>query len=299
MSDQFFLIFNSFPLGLIYISLAIIILVIAKISKDILTPYKIDEELTQKDNPALGLSITGYYIGVLIIFMGIVYHPDNASPDHVIIWSVIFKDILFTLFYSLLGVLFLNIAHRIVDKLILRKFSTEKEIIQDRNVGTGAVEFGNYVSAGMVIAGALNGESGGPWWFGMITASVFFVASQALLVLFTFFYQLIARYDIHAEIEKDNVSAGVALGGNMIALSIIIFNSIVGNFPGWDVAFVNLLTWSGAGLMIIFVFRLLIDLFFIPNATISEEIARDRNINAAYIESAILIGISVIITLIL
>ena len=56
--------------SLCYVVLGAIILMIAKFVNDLLTPYALDEELTVRDNPAIGLSLSGYYAGVMIIFLG-------------------------------------------------------------------------------------------------------------------------------------------------------------------------------------------------------------------------------------
>ena len=58
------------PAGIGFVVLGVLVLVIAKIAKDFFTPYGLDEQLTEKDNPALGLSMTGYYLGVISVFLG-------------------------------------------------------------------------------------------------------------------------------------------------------------------------------------------------------------------------------------
>lgn len=299
MLEEIRTIISTLPAGLIYISLSIIILSLAKILKNFLSPYDVNVELTAKDNPALGISITGYYLAVLIILIGVIYHPEDTEYHNKYELTILLKDLALTLGYSTLGIILLNLAHFLVDKMVLTKFSTRKEIIEDRNSGTGAVEFGSYIASGLIIAGAVNGETGSNWYFGIVTTLVFFTLGQLILIIFARFYQVITGYDIHDEIEKDNVSAGIALGGNLIAMGIIILNSVAGDFLSWQKSMVDLFTWSIIGFIVIMIFRFLIDMFFIPDSTITEEIKRDKNVNAAFIESAILIGISSIIFFIL
>ena len=55
----------------IYLIAAFILLWIGKLINDWTTPYKIDEELTGKDNKALAVSFIGYMIGVAIIIVGV------------------------------------------------------------------------------------------------------------------------------------------------------------------------------------------------------------------------------------
>ena len=49
--------------SLCYVVLGAVILIIAKFVNDLLTPYPLDRELTVRDNPAIGLSLSGYYLG--------------------------------------------------------------------------------------------------------------------------------------------------------------------------------------------------------------------------------------------
>ena len=61
-----------FPKGLIYVALGIVVLFLAKLAQDFLTPYRINQQLGQNDNFSLGLSITGYFLGVITVFVGVI-----------------------------------------------------------------------------------------------------------------------------------------------------------------------------------------------------------------------------------
>lgn len=291
------------PAGVGFVALGLFVLVLAKVAKDFMTPYKVDEQLTGKDNPALGLSMTGYYLGVVIVFLGVLQDSGEGQESYRI--AAYGADLLEVFLYSLGGIVLLNLSRVVVDKVILTRFSTHKEIIEDRNTGTGAVECANYVASGLIIAGALNGdimldspeylESGIPWWLGAWTAGAFFILGEAGLFLFTWVYQRFTKYDIHDEIEKDNVAAGVALGGNMVAIAIILLKGLKGDFVGWPENVSTFAVYAVAGCILLFLVRWVADRVMLPGATFDEEIARDRNINAAWIESALVIGAACII----
>ena len=89
-------------LGAAYVLLALIVLIVAKIVRDIITPYRLDEELTEKDNHAVGLGVTGYYAAVMIIFLGASAGPE---PDEMPPVLDLFKDMAVVLGYTLGGVL--------------------------------------------------------------------------------------------------------------------------------------------------------------------------------------------------
>ena len=52
MIDAFIDTLEMFPQGLVYIGLGIIVIALAKLTQDFLTPYRINEQLSHKDNTA-------------------------------------------------------------------------------------------------------------------------------------------------------------------------------------------------------------------------------------------------------
>jgi len=281
----------SLGISVAYIVMGVVLLIVAKLVKDILTPYRIDEELTGKDNLALGLTMTGYFAGVIIIFLGAVAGPDlMEDPDPGQVVEAMFVDVL----YALVGIVALNVGRWVVDKLILRRFSTVKEIIEDRNAGTGAVECGCYIATALVIAGAIHGEGGGPH-----TAVAFFVLGQVVLIAFAAFYQWITKYDVHEEIEKDNVAAGVALGFSMVAMGIVVLKGVAGDWIGWGENLLWFAVYVGIGFVLLMVLRKVTDVLFLPKSPIHHEIAVDRNLNAAWIEGVVATGIAAMVYVLL
>ena len=73
MVDAFIDTLELFPRGLVYVGIGIAVLLIGKLVQELATPYKINDQLRTKDNIALGLSITGYYLGIVIVFVGAVF----------------------------------------------------------------------------------------------------------------------------------------------------------------------------------------------------------------------------------
>ncbi len=279
--------FYGILISLAYVFLGVVTLIVAKIIKDFLTPYKIDVELTAKDNSALGLTLTGYFAAVIIIFLGA---SVGLDPEEPLSASELAIELGIVLLYALGGIVALNLGRVIVDKLVLTRFSTVKEIIQDRNVGTAAVEAGCFVATGLIVAGSINGEGGGP-----LSALAFFGLGQVVLIIFSKFYQLITKYDVHAEIEKDNVAAGVALGSSMVAIGVVLLGATRGDFIGWTENLARFGYFAVLGLVLLVILRKVTDFLLLPGTTIAHEIATDRNINAAWIEGIVSIGMATII----
>ena len=291
MEDAFIDTLELFPRGLVYVGMSLALLVMAKLVQNLLTPYKISQQLTTKDNVALALSISGYYLGVIIVFLGAVFQPD-AGPvgDNLGFTSDYWQEVLNVLIYSAVGIVILNVARIVVDRVVLYQFSTEKEIIEDRNAGTGAVEFGVYVAVSLVIAGSISGEGGGPEH-----SLVFLALGLATLVLYTLFYELTTPYKIHDEIERNNASVGVALGGNLIAIGIISLKAIAGDFVGWSEALAGFITFALLGFILLLVVRRLADLVLFPRVKISNELAVDQNLGVGLIMASVVISVSAIL----
>lgn len=273
--------------SLLYVGLGLAVLLIAKLLKDLLTPYKLDDELTARDNPALGLTLAGYYLGVIIIYLGATVGP---LPDEELTRGALARLLLTDLGYAVGGILLLNVGRVILDKVILTGYSTVKEIIEDRNAGMGAVEMGSYLATSLTVAGAVHGAGGGP-----VTALAFFGLGQVVLLLFARFYQVITRYDIHHEIERDNVAAGAAFGLSLVAIGIILLKATSGAFVGWQENLITFAWEAGLGFVLLMVLRWITDWVFLPGTTIAHEIATDRNLNAAWIEGSVAMGMASII----
>ena len=303
MYDSFIDTLEFFPRGLVYVVLGIVILVIAKLVLDLVTPYRINRQLSEKNNSALGLSITGYFMGVIIVFAGVLYQPLSVVRDDQWQWTGDFwLDVLEVAIYSLVGIVLLNVSRLLVDRLVLYKFDTEKEIIEDQNSGSAAVEAGVYVAAGLVIAASIAGSTGGIE--GVSDVSVldsalrslaFFGMGMAVLVAFSFFYELTTSFSIHEEIEKKNVAVGVALGGNLVAIGLVTFKAVFGEFVGWGESIASFLTFAVIGFVLLYAVRIAVDFALLPGTRISHELAVDRNVGVAFIESGVVIGAALIL----
>ena len=296
MIDAFIDTLQAFPRGLVYVGLGIIILLLAKLARDVVTSYRIDEEVTQKNNAAVALRLSGYLVGVILVFLGALYQPLTLiAPDGFGFDRAYGEEVLRVFLYSLGGIVALNLVRLLMDRVILYKFSIEKEVVQDQNVGTGAAEFGMYVATGLLIAGALSGEGGRTEIEAALTALAFFGMGLVLLVLFALFYQITTRFDIHSEIEGGNTAVGVAFGGNLIAIGLVTFKALFGDFAGWGESIIAFLIFGVIGFALLYVLRILIDLLLLPTVKISTALAVERNVGVAFIQRSVVISAALIL----
>ena len=291
MYDAFIDTLETIPRGLVYVALGLAILTLAKFARDIVTPYRIDEQVIKSRNLAVSLRLSGYLVGVVLVFLGALYQPFLVATEKGFGFNRDFgEDVLEVFLYSLVGILALNIVRIIVNRLVLYKFDIEKQIVEGQNVGAGAVEFGIYIATGLLIGGAASGEGGGP-----DTALAFFGMGLVVLLIFAFVYQLTTPFDIHREIEGNNTAVGIALGSNLVAMGLVTFKAVFGNFNGWSEALASFFVFVVIGFVLLVVLRVSIDVLLLPTAKISKELAAERNIGVAFVESAVVISSALIL----
>ena len=269
--------------GLIYLIAVFILFWLGKVVYGITNPrINLRDELVKKDNLAMALAVIGYYFG-LIIALGGVLSSESAG---------LFIDLFEIFFYGIISIVLMNFSIKINDKIILSKFDNIKEIIDDQNAGTGVVEAANHIAVGMIIAGAMSGDYGG--W---ATALTFWILGQAVLIVAGIVYAKILPFDLHAEIEKDNVAVGVAFAGVLIAIGNILRIGSTGDFISWQQ---NLTTFFGFvifGLVLLPVLRFLTDKVLLPGEKLTDELVNQTkpNIGAGAVEAFAYIGASFLI----
>ncbi len=269
--------------GIAFVGLFFLIFLLSKWAKDFFTPYNLNDELTEKDNLSVSLTMAGYYFAVTLIFIGSLL----GSSKGVVI------DLIWVSAYSALGLVFLNVSRFFNDKFILREFCNIEQLTEEQNVAVGAVQFGTYVATGLVAAASVYGE--GPWF----TAILSFVCGQALLFLFSVYYDFLTPFSLHEELKKKNVAAGIAFGGSSIAFCIILVGGFAGDFISFKDSAVSLLIVMGVAFTALPLIRLIMDKLVIPRSNLSSEIVDDQNVGAGILEATVAISFAIVINILL
>jgi uncharacterized membrane protein YjfL (UPF0719 family) len=260
-----------------------IFFMIGKFVNDILhREYNLTYELVERDNPAIALAIAGYYLGLAFAIGGALSGPSRGIVD----------DLMDLCIYGILAIVLLNLSWYLCEKLILYKFKASDELIRDQNQGTGAVICGACIASGMIVFGAVSGQGGSIW-----TAVVFWAAGQILLITAAWVYNRITPYDDHAEIEKDNVAAGISFGGALAAMGILVGLSAARDFHSWSDDLPDFIIMALAGLAMLPIARFLTDKVLLPTVSLTDEIANQEkpNVGAAYIEAFSYIAASFVV----
>ena len=275
---------NQILTGFLYLAVVLVLLVVGKWVYDGLhRRFVLRTELIEKDNLAVALAVAGYYLGLVIVLGGVVSGPASFS---------VVDDVIGLVIFGLLGIVLLNLSAWINDKVVFSRFDNEKEIVEDRNAGMGAVEGGNYVAVGLITAGAMSGEGG------LLPGLVFWGLGLLALIVAGLLYDKITSYDLHEQIEKDNVAVGVAFAGVLVGFGNIIRLAGDGDFVSWNESLTEFGYYAVVGLILLPLIRIFTDKVLLPGASLSDELVKDRpNLGAGFIEAVSYLAASMLIGL--
>ncbi len=265
-----------------YLVFAIVFLWIAKKAFDLATPFSVDVQLTEKDNTAVGILMTGFLLGVTAIICGVFIGEEPETPS----LAIFIEEIIPVTIYGGIGIVLLFLSGIINDKIILREFSNRKEIIESHNSAVAVVMAATYIGSGLVIAGGICGS------IDILSLLAAFTIGQVVLVIFAIIYQRTTSYDDQKELgENKNVAAGIAFGGNLLAYSLILMKGVSMDASveewTWPDRLLNITYYVLAGCVLLVLTRIVNDRLFLPKARISKEIVNDRNLNAGFMEAAL------------
>lgn len=297
MIDAFIDSLQAFPRGLVFVAVGLVVLALAKFARDVVTHYSVNQEVVEKANLAVALRLSGYLIAVILVLAGVLYQPlsEQAVTDGFGFDRDFGIEVLRVFLYSLGGIVALNLVRILFDRLILYQFHLEKEVVEDQNAGAGAAEFGMYVATGLLIAGAVAGDTGSSEAEAALVALAFFGMGLALLIVFALFYEFTTPFKIHDEIEQDNPAVGVALGGNLIGIGLVALKAVFGPFDGWGESIAAFLVFGVLGFVLLYVMRLLIDLILLPTVKVSDALSSGRNVGVALVESSVVISSALVL----
>jgi len=259
--------FSHLP-NLVLICVILGLLWISKKIYDFFTPYELEYQLVKADNKAVTISFVGYLAGVVVILEGVL-HGDSISLTN---------DIISVLIWGIIGILLLNLAGVINDKLILHRFDNKLELVENQNIAVGIVIAGTYFGSGIIIRSIIIGDSTG-WILDICLTVLYFMLAQLTFYLYSLLYQIITKYDFHHEIKENNVAAGIALSSNLVAVGVLLSIPLQISY-----SLIFYFTWFIIGSSLLAFFRFIMDHTIIPMEKLDEEIHKDQNWGIAILE---------------
>ncbi len=270
-----------------YIISGFIIFILGKIAYKMLNPkINIQDELVEKDNFAFIISYVGYFTALIIVIGGAIIGESYGF----------ITDIEHIFIYGIIAIALLLLSVWISNKVILNKFDLKKEIITDENEGAGVIEASIYIANGLILYGALIGESE-TLISGILTFLIYWIIGNIVLIIGSKVFIAWMGYDIHNQIEKDNVAAGVSFSGAILAIGIITMNAILDPFLDWRTTLIDISLQTLLGCLLLPVMRLFADKILLPGRKLTDEIINQEkpNIGAGLMEAFAYIGAAILI----
>ncbi len=232
--------------------------------------FNLKDQLTKKDNPAVGSMVSGYQLGLALALMGTLFGTGLN----------LFADLWIILSGGFLSIILMRLSIWVNNQFILYRFHIDKEIIEDQNSGTGQVVASSSIATGLVLLGAQTGLSDS-WLLGTRDIIVYWLVGQLILIVGGLIFQVITDYDVHGVIEHDdNEAAGWSFGGWLIAFGIIICVALKGASSDLAVELKVLMVVSFIGLLLFTGTRVIVDKLLLPGDSLSDEVSKQKNLAA-------------------
>lgn len=257
----------------------------AKLFYQLTSGFSFIDELTERDNPAFGACLAGYLTGVALAMVGA--FPSNSDS---------FTDAAITMTYSgLLAIILMRASIWMNHEFILNKFSIDVEMVKNHNIGAGVAVAGSSIGTGLVLAGALTGDSDG--YFNAIRdIVVYWAVGQALFIVGAMAFFKTARYDVQKTLgHGHNAAAGFSLAGFLIALGIVVGAALQNASSNLleELPVVGIVIAICGPLLL--VTTIVTEKLILPRINLAKEIAIDRNCAAGLICGAASISTAVLL----
>ncbi|MCG8567740.1 MAG: DUF350 domain-containing protein [Desulfobacterales bacterium] len=253
-----------------------------------------DDRHIDDGNVAVGLRRAGLYLGLAIAMAGALSGSSSGF------WL----DLVYLIVDGLIITGFLFSSRTVNDLVMMGHIDNDAECVREftlpdgrtvtGNTALGMVEAGMYIATGLILNGSLSGGVSS-FFQSLMSALVFFIIGQAVLLLFGLLYELITPFNVREEIKRNNLAAGIGLGGILIALGVILMSSLSGPFTGWGRDLASFAIYTVFGMILLLGFRSLVDRVLLPTTNLATEIKTDQNVAALVVVESAIIAVAVII----
>jgi uncharacterized membrane protein YjfL (UPF0719 family) len=251
-------------------------------------PFHFENQLTERDNPAFGTALSGYLLGATLALTG-------AFPRHAAMgWRPMLEAAGFLAVQGLLVAVLMRFSLWVISRGVMYSFGVSREMVRDRNVGAGAVVAGGCVAAGLVLQGALSGNSDSPW-LALRDVFVFWAVGMGILVAGARLHCRFAFYNVQRALEQDNAAAGFSLGGFLAALGIVVHASVAGASSRLGSEIVITLAVSAVGVLLLLCSGILAAKVFLPKSHMIKEIDVDRNLAVGLLSAVCSVSVAILL----
>jgi len=276
--------------GLAFVLAAGVFMALGKWLFDTLTPYSVRTQLVERGNPALGVVLVGYLLGMIAVLCGSVGANQRTTGLSL---GGLGADLWGMSWHAAIGLALLLVAGLIIDRLCLAGVVATQAVIDRRNVSVGVVLGCGLAGMGLVIGGALHGC--GCWKAAIFACCLGLVA----VVAYTRVYRLLLRYNNRVDLaERENLALGIGLGGHVLAYCLLLMRGAYRATmlkPHPLEALAAFAYYAGLGALLLLGLRLVNDRLFMPRTSLRLEMVERRNTSAGIVEAALAIAVGSIL----
>ena len=276
--------FNELLNSAIYFGASLVLIFLGRVVYKLFHPkLNTRAELLEKDNFAFSISYVGYFIGLILAIGSALIGGENDLLE---------DNLLAILVYGIGAIFLLNLSQIINEFIVFNKFKVKKEILEDQNAGTGIIEAASYIATGLIIMGASKGAEEN------LMVLAYWGIAQIALIFSSFVYNLITPYDIHTEIEKDNIAVGLGYAGSFVAISIVLSYAISFSYDSFLEAIVTAGILFIIALIALPITRLITDKLILAGYDLKTELVEQTkpNVGCGLIEAMAYISTALLIT---
>ena len=236
--------------------------------------HNLAEQVAKHDNVAVAVEMASFVLAMVIGLLGSLVVQGQA-------WWEQALDLAGTAGIVCLALLFND---QIISRLVLRGIDCNAAVAADRSLAVAIVRGAGNIATALVLKGALAHPSP------ILERLVWVVIAQAALVLLSLGYQGITPYDDVAQVRRKNVAAALPMAGILLAGGIIVQAALAGEGAGWSADLLALGLDLVVSAVLVLVLRWAGGRLLISGSNLKDEIVRDQNAGAGFIEGTVYVA---------
>lgn len=230
--------------------------------------HKLASLIVDRDNTPVAVEMAGFVLAMTLGLLGALEVGRGEWWEQVV-------DLVGT---GAIVMLVLLLNDQVISRLVLRGLDCNQAVVHDHNLAVAIVRLGGNVATALALTTALGHESA------LWERVIWVVIGQLALVGLSLLYQRLTPYDDVAEVRQKNVAAALPMAGILIAAGIVVRATLEGEGGDWGADLLSVAIDLAVSAVLVFLLRWAGDRFLLPGSTFQEEIARDKNAGAGFIE---------------
>lgn len=257
-----------------------------KLIHDWLTRYDDDAEV-RSGNFAVGLQRGAMYLGVTLAMAG----PLLSEQD------TYWLDLGSFALEGVIAVVIMTLASFVFDRFMLPHVNRHDQLLA-RNKAVAVLEAFGYIGLGFIMLSSFAGSGTTSFWRDIASGALFsglgLLTLMTIYGLYTVIYHAFRGRRVSEEIADGNVAMAVQAGAVVLAMSIVLGFSIIGEFTGWANDIASYFLAAVFGVLSVAVAQLISWLVFIRDFSSRKGQRHSRNLGSASINAMLLLSFGVV-----